>query len=247
MSGTPITNRYLIRYDDIDFTNKAFLPSIINYFTDLATFQASKLGLDVDTLKSINRGWVLCQWDIDIFRLPTFGEIVSVTTIPYSYKKFFAYRVFQIKDKNENILVEGKSSWMYLDLGKRRPIRLKYEDLKHFGIREGDEEIVNVIKPKKLENPSTKCIFDVRYTDIDTNNHVNNSKYITWALETLDMEFLEKHVPINVKILYSKEKRYGGSITSKLEIINEENNTKTLHSINDENDIHLCDIEILWT
>lgn len=246
MAGTPITNDYLVRYDDIDFTNKAFLPSIINYFTDVATFQATKLGLDVDTLKNIDRGWVLCQWDIDIFRLPNFGETISVTTIPYSYKKFFAYRIFQIKDANGNILVEGKSSWMYLNLERRRPIRLKFEDIKPFGVLEGDDEIIEVMKPQKLENFSYEAAFDVRYTDIDTNNHVNNSKYITWALETLNMDFLKNHNPINVKILYSKEKRYGGNIKSQLEILKQKNKTITLHNISDENDAHLCDIEILW-
>lgn len=246
MPGIPISNNYLVRYDDIDFTNKAFLPSIINYFTDLATFQASKIGLDVDTLKSIHRGWVLCQWDIDIFRLPTFSETISVTTIPYSYKKFFAYRVFQIKDSKNDILVEGKSSWMYLDLEKRRPIRLSYDDLKPFGVKEGDNEVIDVIKPIKLNSPSKECSFDVRYTDIDTNNHVNNSRYLTWALETLDIEFLKYHIPKNVKILYSKEKRYGGNITSSLETINLEDNIKTLHHIVCENNTHLCDIEILW-
>lgn len=245
MAGVPITIDYSVRYDDIDFTNKAFLPSIINYFTDIATLQATSVGLDVDSLKEANRGWVICQWDIDITRLPTYGEKISVTTIPYSYKKFFAYRVFQIKDENENILVEGKSSWMYLDTLRRRPIRLSFEDIKCFGLVKGDEEVVEVIKPGKLDSYSLEANFDVRYADIDTNNHVNNSKYMTWALETLDIDFLGKYSPVNVKILYSKEKRYGGSILSKAEVVHAEN-IKTLHTIYDDNNAHLCDIEILW-
>lgn len=246
MAGVPITLNYAIRYDDIDFTNKTFLPSIINYFTDLATYQAAGVGLDVDTLKNVNRGWVLCQWDIDITRLPTYGEKISVSTIPYSYKKFFAYRIFQIKDEEGNILVNGKSSWMYLDTERRRPIRLTYDDIKCFGIMEGDEETVEVIKPQKIDEFTLETEFDVRYTDIDTNNHVNNSKYITWALETLDIDFLGEHTPINVKILYAKEKRYGGTILSKANIIKENDSTKTLHAICDNEGVHLCDIEIVW-
>lgn len=246
MSGVPLTIDYAIRYDDIDFTNKAFLPSIINYFTDLATYQATNVGLDVDTLMKDHRGWILCQWDIDVFRLPTYGEKISVTTIPYSFKKFFAYRIFQIKDENDNVLVEGKSSWMYLDTERRRPIRVTYEDVKCFGINEDDEDVLDVVKPQKVQDFSIESEFDVRYADIDTNNHVNNSKYITWALETLSMEFLGSHTPVNVKILYAKETRYGGSIISKAEILTENESTKTLHAICDNDNTHLCDIEILW-
>ncbi|KMT20905.1 acyl-[acyl-carrier-protein] thioesterase [Clostridium cylindrosporum] len=246
MAGVPITTDYVVRYDDIDFTNKAFLPSIINYFTDLATFQATSVGLNVDALKEVNRGWVICQWDIDITRLPHYNEKISVTTIPYSYKKFFAYRVFQIKDKDDNVIVEGKSSWMYLDTKRRRPIRLSFHDIKCFGLIEGDEEVVEVMKPQRVNDFTIEAKFDVRYTDIDTNNHVNNSKYITWALETLSIEFMGSKTPLNVRILYSKEKRYGGSITSKANIITEGNNTRTLHTICDNEDNRLCDIEILW-
>lgn len=246
MSGVPLTIDYAIRYDDIDFTNKAFLPSIINYFTDLATYQATKVGLDVNTLMMVNRGWIICQWDIDILRLPTYGEKISVSTIPYAFKKFFAYRIFQIKDETGNILVEGKSSWMYLDTQRRRPIRVTYDDVKCFGINEDDEDILSVVKPEKVNDFTIECEFDVRYADIDTNNHVNNSKYITWALETLSMDFLGSHTPVNVKILYAKEKRYGGSIISKAQIITENDFTRTLHAICDNDNVHLCDIEILW-
>ena len=246
MSGASMSLKYPIRYDDVDFTNKIFLSSVMNYFADVATQQATSVGLDVDNLKKLNRAWVLCQWDIDIFRLPTYGENITVTTIPYSYKKFFAYRIFELKDENNNILVKGKSSWMCLDTERRRPIRLSYENVKCFGIKEDDDEIVEVIKPQKISNFSLEKDFIVRYTDIDTNNHVNNSKYITWALETLDLKFLEENFPVNIKILYSKEKRYGGSVYSKCEIINEKSLTKTLHGICNSENVHLCDIEITW-
>ncbi|MEF9953439.1 MAG: thioesterase [Clostridium sp.] len=246
MPGAPITVDYMVRYDDIDFTNKAFLPAIINYFTDLATLQAFNVGLDVDTLKTRNRGWVICQWDIDIDRLPTYNETISVTTIPYSFKKFFAFRLFTIKDAKGNTIIRGKSKWMLIDTEKRAPVRLTHEDLLAFKVSEGDDEIIEVTKPSKVKEFSIDSVFDVRYADIDTNNHVNNSKYITWALETLDIDFLGSHVPSNVKILYGKEKRYGGSIHSKAEVTQEETNTHTYHAICDENDLHLCDIEILW-
>ncbi|MEG2538384.1 MAG: thioesterase, partial [Clostridium sp.] len=129
---------------------------------------------------------------------------------------------------------------------KRAPVRLTHQDLLPFKIAEDDEEIINVDKPSKVKEFSIDSEFDVRYADIDTNNHVNNSKYITWALETLDIDFLGSHIPSNVKILYGKEKRYGGSIHSKAEIVKEEVNTHTYHAICDENNLHLCDIEILW-
>ena len=54
--------------------------------------------------------------------------------------------------------------------------------------------------------------FDVRYSDIDTNMHVNNVKYVSWALETVPKDIVLNYELKNVKVTYEKETTYGETI-----------------------------------
>ena len=54
-----------------------------------------------------------------------------------------------------------------------------------------------------------KINFKVRYTDIDSNNHVNNTKYIDWAIETLPEDIVNNYVLDEVKVTFEKECKYG--------------------------------------
>ena len=48
-------------------------------------------------------------------------------------------------------------------------------------------------------------MFKIRNTDTDSNKHVNNVRYIEWALNTLDNEVLEGYEIEEIKIKFEKE------------------------------------------
>ena len=47
-------------------------------------------------------------------------------------------------------------------------------------------------------------IFNVRYSDIDTNGHVNNSKYVSWIIETVPLEIVLNYTLKNLKMDYKR-------------------------------------------
>ena len=46
------------------------------------------------------------------------------------------------------------------------------------------------------------------------NGHVNNTIYMSWAIEALDMDFLNTHNIKNIDIYFKHEVRYGDDIIS---------------------------------
>ena len=60
-----------------------------------------------------------------------------------------------------------------------------------YGDLKGDFKIP---KLERLEEFKYEESFKVRYTDIDSNNHVNNTKYIDWAIETLPEDIVNNYV-----------------------------------------------------
>jgi medium-chain acyl-[acyl-carrier-protein] hydrolase len=94
-------------------------------------------------------------------------------------------------------------------------------------------------------NDYTK-IFDVRYTDIDTNRHVNNVKYIDWAIETLPLDIVQNHTLKGLMVTYKKETTYGATIKSCTEANLTEGKALCRHNILDAEGKELCTLETLW-
>lgn len=69
---------------------------------------------------------------------------------------------------------------------------------------------------ESLEIPE-ETTYHVRFFDLDLNGHVNNSKYLEWMYDVLDVAFLEEHIPHCINLKYVKEVHYGHDIKSRVE------------------------------
>ena len=61
------------------------------------------------------------------------------------------------------------------------------------------------------------------------NEHVNNTKYVCWAIETVEPDFITNHRIKNLKVVYKKETTYKDVVTSK--IYSTEKDNVLLHKI----------------
>ncbi|RMD95020.1 MAG: acyl-ACP thioesterase, partial [Calditrichaeota bacterium] len=50
------------------------------------------------------------------------------------------------------------------------------------------------------------------YKDLDLNRHANNVSYISWIEESLPMEFLQTHLPVELEIEFRAESVFGDRI-----------------------------------
>lgn len=216
--------KFEINYHEIDFKKRALFTAIMNYFEDSSMEQSEKLGVGLEYFKKNNVAWVLYKWDINIIRYPMFGENIVVRTIPLACRKFYAYRRFQIIDKENNIIAVGDSIWFLIDMNKRKPIKVT-EDMKNaYGLEETKEEPFKIDKIQLREEFGYKKSFNVRYSDIDTNLHVNNVKYTSWAIETIPLDIVLNYTLKNFSITYEKEVKYGNNINVYSEIIDKNDN-----------------------
>ncbi|MBC7465071.1 MAG: hypothetical protein H7256_03695, partial [Bdellovibrio sp.] len=83
---------------------------------------------------------------------------------------------------------EATTSWMTLDAETRRPKSVDYKEI--FSNLQHPEKIETEdekISPEKTEQ-TTIAEFKVRNSDIDQNNHVNNTKYAQWVLDAIPFQ-----------------------------------------------------------
>ena len=200
-----------VRFSETDQAGEVKLYEILNYLQDCATFQTEDVGAGLNYMQQHHMAWMVSAWHIKILRYPSLGEEILIGTLPYKLKGVLGYRNFVMDTQKGERLVSAASLWTLVDTQKGLPMRIP-ETLKEkyplcmpleetFGsrkIRLSEDEVFEKQKP-----------FSVQSHHMDSNQHVNNGKYIEIA-----QTFLPEGAthPDEVRIEYKKQARLGDRI-----------------------------------
>ena len=198
------TQHFSVRSNEADIHNSASLYSMSNYLQEAARVHAEKLRLGVDLLREKQRFWVLTRMIIEVDRYPTQGTEIAVHTWPKGIDKLFALRDFEVWQHDRKIAT-ATSSWALLDLKNRRPAQVK--DMGEFMF---ERENIHAIeqRPKKLPSPAAhdfQTKHRVTYSELDLNGHVNNTRYITWLMDTFPTTYHREYSVSHVQTNYLAE------------------------------------------
>lgn len=178
-----------VRYSEVDREGFLTLASILDYFQDCSSFQSEELQVGIEFLAEKQVAWVLSSWQVEVKRYPAHGEKIIVSTWPYDFNGFFGYRNFTMKEEDGGILAFANSVWVQLDLQKGRPARILPEIAEVYQVSPKFPMEYDSRKIRLLEEMKPKESFSVHKYHIDTNQHVNNGKYISMAQEYLPEGF----------------------------------------------------------
>jgi len=198
MTKSDITyqEKFKIRASEIDSNQKATLPAICNLLQEIAGNHAQKLHFDITDLREKKMTWVLHRLVVKIDRFPQWRETIIIKTWPSSGDGLRAYRDFQIFDAEENIIGQSLSYWLIMNIENRRPVRIPKTILQM--APKGIDHVLPILNSNYSEigNPDSEQTYNVRKTDLDLNNHVNNVRYIEWALSCLPENSKANYVDI---------------------------------------------------
>ncbi len=123
--------------------------------------------------------WILSRFDIKVIEMPSWGDKILVKTAGRGVDKLFALREFQVEDYTGKILVNATSAWLLLDRDTKRPRKpekmLPSELFKYL-----DNSMDTPVKVPRKENLQPAMELEVKPSDLDMNNHVNNVSFIRW-------------------------------------------------------------------
>jgi medium-chain acyl-[acyl-carrier-protein] hydrolase len=173
-----------VRSYDVDLFGNLTLPSVCNYFQEIAWEHAQKMDIGYELLKSINKFWVLSRLQVKFYQYPKWTNEITLITWPKGIDGMFALRDFLIFSNTGEKLIAATSSWLILDTEKHRPQKIDSDDHPKYIVDESDAYIHLAEKIPVIQNLEKKNPFQVVYTDIDVNKHVNNVKYIEWAINS---------------------------------------------------------------
>ena len=188
--------QFKIRASEIGPNQKATLPAICSLLQEVAGNHARQLEFDITDLQDEKMTWVLHRLHVDMDRFPDWRENITIRTRPSGGDGLRAFRDFLILDKNEDIIGRSLSYWLILDMKSRRPRPIPQQILDW--VPDNVDHVLPLTKPNfaKVEQPNSTQQFTVRKTDLDLNNHLNNVRYIEWALSCLPSDLKVSNICI---------------------------------------------------
>ena len=245
MGGQYLEENVRIRYSELDCNLTLKPSSLLQFLQDLASENAEELGFGYSYIIKHNLAWFLLKLHIEFDMYPKGLYSLDIKTEPRGYNKLFAFRDFHIKNCGE-IIGRAASTWGLIGIETKSmtnmsEIFVNHPQMQPMEKREGDLKY-NKISP--VTNVSREKLFEVRFDDLDVNQHVNNANYITWAFEALDFDFRTNMTLKTLDMVFKKEAKYGEKILVQVEI----NETQTIHSIkNAETNEELCLVLAQWS
>lgn len=189
-----------VRYSEANTKSRLTFHALLNYLQDASTLHSEELGETGADLKAQNMAWVLSFWQICMEDLPKSSEDITVKTWPYQTKGLYGLRNFCMENAKGEQIVKANSIWVLIDPRTGRPIRITDEVSSHYP----DEPKLEMdYCDRKLTQPAEyeemPAIVVPKYF-IDTNNHVNNAKYVMVAEEYLPADFYVKEIRVEYKV-----------------------------------------------
>ncbi|HHV60128.1 MAG TPA: acyl-ACP thioesterase [Clostridiaceae bacterium] len=210
--------KYNISFSDVDFSRRLKLSALFEYFQDIASLAADSLGVGIELLeKKYGVAWVLMRIYVEIIRTPAWEEEITIETWPQPPERLEFQRDFIVRDSNGNIIIKAISTWIILDTNSRKIKRADFiaEDYPAIVHESGKSERAmdcGLPKLKAPEQPEVAYRKTVGYSDIDSNEHLNNSRYVDFIMDCFDLASHKKYEVKSIDVNYINEALPGDTI-----------------------------------
>lgn len=202
---------FFVGLSDVGFENKLTNRSLLAYCENIAGLHSDIAGLGLLDTPKTRKGWVLLNWKVEFFERPLYGTELKIRTWSKGNDRLYAYRDFEIMNKDGKLLGIVTSRWVLIDLDEKHFVKLTDIPIEKLYSKE-DKSVFDTNFPKAIEptNYTKSCEITVTNDLIDSNEHVHNLNYINFANHLLEIE-TENNCP-NLEIMYKKETKAGEKI-----------------------------------
>lgn len=193
-----------VEISEVDYMRQYQLCHLFNRFATIATDNAIKLGMWNESMFN-HYGWVVAKQTLTLDEPIMMDDTIELSTI-VARGSFVAFPRYYFIKKNGQEIGRCSSVWTLIDIQNRRIVSPK-----RIGI--SIPEITHEIHLETPKTIQTDIALDfvmkrqVLYSDVDTNQHMNNTRYIQWSFDIIDYQIHEKCFVKEISINYKKEIR----------------------------------------
>ena len=204
--------KYRVEPQDVDFTLRASVSSVINYMLNVAGVDAHNKGFGVEVLQGQSFTWVLSRLAVDIECQPSQYDEVAIDTWVNEFNRLSSTRNFRLV-RGGDVIAKGVSQWCMLNMETRQAVDMSL--LKDVYCRAMVDEPSPIAAPERLRTVEVAQSVERRvvYSDIDFNRHVNTMRYIDMIFNNIPLDVIEHNNGLRIDLNFLAEARYGETLT----------------------------------
>lgn len=195
-----------------DLNHRLSIFELLRLVTDAAVEDFNQRHMSYQILVEHGIGILVSRQSFRFHKMPVSNQKITVKTWEEKSEALQFVRAYEIFDtETKEPLVSGLSTWLLVDLNKRRIMPIKNFTLRPSPDRQTEHDCLPAAKFAPVENLRVLSERPVFFSDIDGNGHVNNSRYGSFVLDALPEEF-QKLKFTDFRINYSQEAVLGQNI-----------------------------------
>ena len=201
-----------LRYFEMNKWGEASPITMATLLEETASDHCSEIEHGLFDLYAKDLGWLLISSYMHMNRYPVYKEKIIIRTWLSAYTTTRGYRENIIYDCNYNVIGQARGLWVFFDTKKKRPVKI-FDDIIQRWMPKNEVCVDYNIDDKLLHFEEVTCTkkFDIYQYDLDANNHVNNLRYLQWAMETVPEQYNNEKQLSTLEARFLKSAYYGQS------------------------------------
>ena len=206
------SDRYIINSWEVNTKHELRLDSLCWYLQETAWRHAEHLHFGYSDLNVENLAWVLTRLKIITNSYPQWGDEVTLETWPLHTSHRVYYRDFILYNSEKQIIIRATSTWIIINKITRKPAVFSKmpNSITWFPDKHAIEEKAGRLDP--VNKADIKNEIEIKYSDLDVNQHLNNANYTKWIMDSFDKKTHEHNMLKEFTINYLDENLYGHKV-----------------------------------
>jgi medium-chain acyl-[acyl-carrier-protein] hydrolase len=201
-----------IRSDQVNMTRDIRTSELFRLLEQASIAHTEELGCTRD--KTLDRGllWVIARQELTIEEMPRYDDEIVIKSRPGNMMHVLFPRFYEVW-KDGRCIIRGEALWMLISEESRGMIMPEDYDISIPGAPQtGEIDIPALRIPEEAGAPVSETPLKVRFSQIDLNGHVNNTRYFDMIDDALGGRSASM-TPVHITANYLSEMRMDEEFT----------------------------------
>ncbi|MBO5638632.1 MAG: hypothetical protein J5916_01875 [Oscillospiraceae bacterium] len=203
------TERLTLRSRDVDMFRHLRTSELFKLLQEASIRHTEQLGMGRD--KTLDKGilWVLLMQRAEITRMPEYDERIVLRSWPGKTMHLLFPRFYSLETEAGEGLVKASALWGLVDAKTRKAVFPERYGVEIAGMENGEE--IDLPGPIRKLDCDREKRFEVPYSYVDLNGHMNNTRYFDLAEDCVGAAVKGRRLK-EIRAEYVNEARIGEAL-----------------------------------